>query len=267
MASSSRPAYVSLAFHNLTNYALLGATAVSTVAFWDSLGPFPLALGVGLEVLWLVVGAELPFVRKRLDAKLAARDAETEAERQRGLLGAVTEADRRRYHDMQRLQGEIEREVEANPSLPASGLARELSALARLPAQFLETAHEAARLERFVAQSDMNELERQARTQGLVLEKLTDPEARGLAQKNLVVLGKRIERAQDVHKSLRVARGQLNLIENTVRLVRDQIVTMQSPRELAGQLDELSGSIEAMAGARREADAVMRRLETELEGG
>lgn len=263
--SKSKPPYASLAFHNTANYAFLGATALSTVALWDSLGVFPLAVGVGLEVLWMLVGSDLPFVKRRLDAKLAAQAAAEEAERQRALLGAVTEADRRRYHDMQRLQGEIEREVEANPSLPAESLTRELASLARLPSQFLATAHEAARLERFVAQSDMNELERQARAQGLALEKLADPDARALAQKNLAVLDKRIERAKDVHKSLRVARGQLNLIENTVRLVRDQIVTMQSPRELAGQLDELSGSIDAMASARREADAAMQRIERELE--
>ncbi len=264
-AASSKPSYAALAFHNTTNYAFLGATALSTVALWDTLGVFPLAVGVGLEVLWMLVGSDLPFVKKRLDAKLAAQAAAEEAERQRALLGAVTEADRRRYHEMLRLQGEIEREVDANPSLPAASLAGELATLARLPSQFLTTAHEAARLERFVARSDMNELERQARTQGLALEKLDDPDSRTLAQKNLAVLDKRIERAKDVHKSLRVARGQLNLIENTVRLVRDQIVTMQSPRELAGQLDELTGSIDAMASARREADAVMERIERELE--
>lgn len=264
--ASTKPPYASLAFHNTTNYAFLGATALSTVALWGQLGFFPLAVGVGLEVLWLVVGAELPFVKKRLDARLAAEAAAKEAEGRRALLGAIGDVDRRRYHDMQRLQGEIEREIDANPSLPASSLSAELASLARLPTQFLETAHAASRLERFVTRSDLNELERQARTQGLALERLTDPETRALAQKNLAVLDKRIERAKDVHKSLRVARGQLNLIENTVRLVRDQIVTMQSPRELAGQLEELSGSIEAMASARRDADSAMRSLERELQG-
>ena len=36
-----------------------------------------------------------------------------------------------------------------------------------------------------------------------------------------------------------VTRGQLDLIENSFQLIADQIVTMQSPHELTGQLDEL----------------------------
>ena len=128
------------------------------------------------------------------------------------------------------------------------------------------TAHEAARLGRFVEQSDLNELERLVRTQALALEKLAEPEARALAQKNLTVLEKRIERARDGHKSLRVARGQLNLIENTLRLVRDQVVTMQSPRELAGQLEALSASVDALAARQRDGDAAIQKLERELGG-
>lgn len=267
-APSSRergPSYASLAFHNPANYLFLGLTALSTLTMWGRLGVFPLVVGGGLELLWLLVGAELPFARRRLDARRAAAEAEAEAERQRGLLGALSEGERRRYFELVRLYGEIERELESAPSLPGAGLERERASLGRLPTQFLTTAHEAARLGRFVEQSDLNELERQARTQAQALEKLEEPEARALAQKNLAVVEKRIERARDVHKSLRVARGQLNLIENTMRLVRDQIVTMQSPRELAGQLEALSASVDALAARQRDGD-VLQKLERELAG-
>ena len=260
------PSYATLAVHTPANYLFLGVTALSTLALWGRVGVFPLVVGGGLELLWLLVGAELPFARRRLDARRAAADAEAEAERQRTLLGALAEGERRRYFDLVRLQGELERELESNPSLPRASLERELASLGRLPTQFLMTAHEAARLGRFVEQSDLNELERQVRAHGLALEKLAEPEARALAQKNLTVLEKRIERARDVHKSLRVARGQLNLIENTLRLVRDQVVTMQSPRELAGQLEALSASVDALAARQRDGDAAIQKLERELAG-
>ena len=45
---------------------------------------------------------------------------------------------------------------------------------------------------------------------------------------------------------LRVARGQLDLIENSFQLIADQIVTMQSPQELTGQLDELLDGVESI---------------------
>ena len=49
-------------------------------------------------------------------------------------------------------------------------------------------------------------------------------------------------------------------------LVRDQVVTMQSPRELAGQLEALSASVDALAARQRDGDAAIQKLERELAG-
>jgi hypothetical protein len=57
---------------------------------------------------------------------------------------------------------------------------------------------------------------------------------------------KRFEKVQEIRRYLDVARGQLDLLENSFKLLADQIVTMQSPQELAGQLDELLTGVEAI---------------------
>ena len=44
---------------------------------------------------------------------------------------------------------------------------------------------------------------------------------------------------KEIRRYLDVARGQLDLIENSFQLIGDQIVTMQSPQELSGQLNDL----------------------------
>ena len=51
---------------------------------------------------------------------------------------------------------------------------------------------------------------------------------------------------KEIHRYLRVARGQLDLIEHSFQLIADQIVTMQSPQELTGQLDELLDGVESI---------------------
>jgi hypothetical protein len=43
-----------------------------------------------------------------------------------------------------------------------------------------------------------------------------------------------------------VTRGQLDLIENSFQLIADQIVTMNSPGQLSGQLDELLDGVESI---------------------
>ena len=53
-------------------------------------------------------------------------------------------------------------------------------------------------------------------------------------------------RMQEIRGYLSVARGQLDLIENSFQLIADQIVTMQSPTELSGQLDDLLDGVESI---------------------
>jgi hypothetical protein len=78
-----------------------------------------------------------------------------------------------------------------------------------------------------------------------------------LAQRNLAIVVKRQERMRDIQRYLGVARGQLDLIENSFQLIADQIVTMQSPKELSGQLDELLEGVEAIRQSARDTEALL----------
>ena len=84
---------------------------------------------------------------------------------------------------------------------------------------------------------------------------------RTLAQKNIAVLEKRKEKYAEIRSYLSSARGQLELIENTFRLLADQIVTMRSPTELSGQLDDLLDGVEAVRQTTRETDKLLQAVE------
>jgi len=47
------------------------------------------------------------------------------------------------------------------------------------------------------------------------------------------------------------------LIENSFQLIADQIVTMQSPQELSGQLDELLDGVESIRQTAVETDRIL----------
>jgi hypothetical protein len=72
-----------------------------------------------------------------------------------------------------------------------------------------------------------------------------DPEVE-VARKNLAIVLKRIDKLQEIKRYMAVARGQLDLIDNSFQLIADQIVTMQSPQQLSGQLDELLDGVESI---------------------
>jgi hypothetical protein len=71
---------------------------------------------------------------------------------------------------------------------------------------------------------------------------------------------KRFEKMKEIHHYLRVARGQLDLIEQSFQLIGDQIVTMQSPQELTGQLDELLDGVESIKQTAADTERMLNPL-------
>ncbi len=75
------------------------------------------------------------------------------------------------------------------------------------------------------------------------------------------MLERRKAKYGEIRGYLSSARGQLELIENSFRLLADQIVTMQSPTELGGQLDELMDGVEAVRQTTRDTEKLLQTLE------
>jgi hypothetical protein len=88
---------------------------------------------------------------------------------------------------------------------------------------------------------------------------MSDPGVRDLAEKNGEVLKKRLATIKDIETFLARARGQMNLIENSVRLLRDQALTMTSPETLTEQLDDLLIGVDAVQQSVKDAEALISK--------
>ena len=254
-----------MAFHNAANYAFLGAAAAFTAWQWPAFGWVPIAVAGGIEAFWLLVGARVGgakryfnFVHREKQKQLAAGDS-------KALLRGLTDTDRTRFAELDRLNQEIQAQVRANPSMAMDLVKGELEKIDKLLEAFLRLAGTAARYEHYVETSDLNQIESEVRRQEKVIEK-SDDDTRGLAKKNLDLLIRRQDKAIEIRKQVREARGQLNLIENTFRLLRDQILTMDSPSELQSQLSELTAAVDSIEAADKETDALVRQLDREIAG-
>jgi hypothetical protein len=262
MAPASTPSALGLALGHPLNLLLLGAAGVSAVLTGSWL---PLAVGAGAELLWLAVGRRLGrgaayFEYVQRQHQLAERSRGTQAR-----LSQLSEADRRRYLELDRLAQDIQGLVAEAGEVEREMLAPELEKVRRLVEAFLELAARAARYEAFVGESDVDALEAEARRQeALVARAQGDDKA--LAVSNLEVLQARLQRGLEVRGLLKSARGQLNLVENTLRLLRDQVASMDDPGHIAGQLDELVQSVEAIEASAKETRALEARVRGRLAG-
>jgi hypothetical protein len=246
--------YLKAAFLNVYNLSLLAGAAVAAAATGDWL----ILAGAGaLEALWLVLGPDLkPFQRAVREAERRERE-KADRERVDKLLADLPEREWQRAKALDELRREIERDISHNPSFQAILLQTELEKLEQLYMSFVKLAHGCRRAETYLQAVDLRELERQLKAQEVLRDKMTDESVRSLAEKNARVLAKRIETIQEIEKFLARARGQMNLIENSVRLLRDQALTMTSPDQLTEQLDDLLTSVDAVAATVKESEALI----------
>ncbi len=159
-------------------------------------------------------------------------------------------------------QDQINKLAEENPAFTLDLLSGELDKLDSLVRSFLELSLTCSRYQDYLKSVDIDEIERDMRRYQQIVDKSgSDGDKRTLAQKNMQVLLKRKDKYAEIRGYLSTARGQLELIENTFRLLADQIVTMRSPTELSGQLDELLDGVEAVRQTARETDRLLQAVE------
>lgn len=254
MASDGPPNFLKAAFLNVYNLSLLAGAAVAAAATGDWL----ILAGAGaVEALWLALGPDLkPFQRAVREAERQERD-KVDRERADKLMAELPEREWQRAKALDELRREIERDMANNPSFQAILLATELEKLKHLHMSFVKLAYGCRRAESYLQAVDLRELERQLKAQEVLQEKMGDESVRSLASKNAAVLKKRLETIQEIEKFLARARGQMNLIENSVRLLRDQALTMTSPDQLTEQLDDLLTGVDAVAATVKESEALM----------
>lgn len=254
-----RVPYFKYAFHNVYNYTILGgfgAAALLTQNWWLAV------VGAGFEALWMVFGPDSKFLRKMLfdkmhDEKLSE---EEKKELERRLAGLPMQ-DARRFHLLVQKREEILKLCAENRAFTNELLRDELSKLEQLVESFLDLMLSSHKHEEYLATIDLDELEEEMNRHRRVIRDTKDEDRRILSEKNLQILTQRREKIAEIRRFVSKAHGQMDLIENTFRLLADQIVTMRSPQELGGQLDELIGGVEAVRTTARETEAFFQAVE------
>lgn len=245
-AAPEKPSYLKYAFANPYNLSLfLGTLAAGAI----TMNPLLVLAGMGLEAIWLLHAPESKLLRRTLwDPQFEKLRRAYEEQQRAKRVQSLGEGERERVETLAARQEEIHRLAALNPSFTGELLRSELAKTDRLVGSFVDLALTCARYEAYLDSIDLNELERDRRRWEVQVKQKGKDEGieSGIAKKNLAILDKRIEKIKEIRRYLTIARGQLDLIENSFQLIADQIVTMQSPQELSGQLDELLDGVESI---------------------
>jgi hypothetical protein len=251
-----RPPYLRFAFANPYNLALVGGSLAAAVLTFN---PLIALAGLGLEAIWLVNHDNAVLRKLVWDPRFEQMKREVRAQERLARLQLLGPADRARVDDLVQRNVEIQRLASQNPSLTGDLLRGELKKTDKLVEAFIDMAVTSARYDAYLRSVDIAGLdEDRARLEQEVKE--SGGTHADLAKKNLAIILKRLEKMTEIQRYLEVARGQLDLIDNSFQLIADQIVTMQSPQELSGQLNELLDGVESIRQTAVETDAILNTL-------
>lgn len=255
-----QPSYLKAAFLNVYNLSLVGGAVAASLATGEYMMG---ALALGAEALWLLFGPDFRPFKRAVDRMQREQRDKQERKRIEKLMESLPEREWARAHALDELRKEIERDMQQNPSFKAILLQSELDKLSKLEMSFVSLASACVRAETYLSATDPRELSRQIEIQKNLESSVKDPTAQQIARKNVQVLQKRTETIKDIENFLARARGQMNLIENSVRLLRDQVLTMANPDELGEQLDDLITGVEAIQASAKEQEAIFSRVALE----
>jgi hypothetical protein len=265
VATSARDAilqkrpYLKFAFSNPYNLSLFGG---ALAAAGLTMNPLLAVVALGAEALWLLYAPESARLKHLLwDPRFEKVREQVEREARAERMAVLGQADRERVERLVAQKRDIQRLAAQNPSFTADLLRGELVKTDRLVEAFLDMAVTCARYEQYLASIDIAGLDKDRDRWDRAIRggKEGEPQTE-IAKKNLAVIMKRFEKVQEIRKYLGVARGQLDLIENSFRLLADQIVTMQSPQQLSGQLDELLDGVQAIKDSTADTERLLNSL-------
>ena len=248
--------YLKYAFANPYNMSLLGgALAAAGLTF----SPVLAVAAIGLEALWLLYAPDSKRLRHLLWDPRFEKVREVLLEQERaGRLQLISEDDRARVRSVIDRQQQIRRLAAANPSFTGELLRAELLKADKLVDAFIDMAVTCTRYEQYLESVDLDALARERmRWDDAVKAASEGDPSMAIAKQNLAIILKRLDKLKDINQYLAVARGQLDLIDNSFQLIADQVVTMQSPQQLSGQLDELLDGVESIRQTAVDTDRIL----------
>lgn len=250
-ALTEEPPYTRYAFLNAGNLSALAGATIASAATGE---PWIAVCAAAAEAVWLLLAPQSDLLRRRwFDRTWDARRKARDGARLLAKLDGLRPPDQIRACALIQQRARIEDLARENPSFATAMIEAELARLGDLVEGFVDLGLSAARCDRHLGTFDVPGMSRA--WSGYVAQMKELPERdprRAIAARNLEVLKQRTERHADLGRALGTARGQMDLIENTFRLLADEIVTMVSPSELGRRLDDLRVAVDAIRETVRE---------------
>ncbi|MFQ5570470.1 MAG: hypothetical protein ACE5G0_12385 [Rhodothermales bacterium] len=249
--------YTKEAFLNPWNLTFLIAAMVA--AFGTSLiGPdflfnTVLLFTAALELLFLGTVPRQARFRRAVRAKAAAEYAKPPSKKE--IWRLLNRPNQKRYYKLK----DIEKKIELNYrklSYASQGLLEShITKIDGLLDSYLNLLYQKERYEQYGQRTEENEV---VRSIADLREDMADdtPRVRAIKARRMKILEQRLERFKRSHENLEIIEAQLETIEDVIKYIHEQSLTLRNPEEITFQLDMLLSEVEETEASVEELEEV-----------
>lgn len=236
--------YVQSAFLNRANLAVLGGAAVASLAL---LNPLPILVAAGAELVYLGIVPSLPRFKRAVRARRAEERHSADQEATEAMLEGLSPNQRESYFALHDLRDRI---LENYRRVPGGNVLADTSAarMDGLLASFVRLLTTLNSYRRYLTNTDRKVIERELAELRVGLADRASGEGdkvREVKGRRVEILQKRLERFDRAAESRELISHQLASIDDFMRLLHEQSITLRDPDVLGQQLDHLAIEIQA----------------------
>lgn len=241
-------------FHPLNLGILFGATL--TAFFLNDAGLLPnaiLTMTFGLELMFLGTIPRLSNFQKMVKLrKLKEREPVLE---HKHIFNSLNEADKKRFLILKHLTLKIRENFEKQPYSSQGLLLNIEQKIDGLMNNYLNLLDLNHRFRLFIQTASKESLKAEIKDEEAEMVQIESERLKEKKRRRLLILQKRLERYETAEERYQICTTELETIEDAIRYIYEQSITMNNPEEIGFQLDNLlmeveetSSIIEAMDG-------------------
>ena len=233
--------------------AMLTAFFLSGAELWFNT---VLILAAASELIYLGVMPRQERFRRVVRAQRAAEHAKPPTQKE--IFQLLTKQSQRRYARLRKLEKDIRTNYRKLSYASQGMLNSHLDKIDGLLDSYLNLLYQRERYEHSLHSTTEAEV---VRAITALREDMADdpPRVKAIKQRRLRILEQRLERFKKSHENLDIIEAQLDTIDDVIRYIHEQSLTLRNPEEITFQLDMLLSEVEETQTSVEELEEVFAR--------
>lgn len=251
----TRVNYTKEAFLNRYNLALLaGAVGASLV----TLSALPLILIAGVELIFLGTVPAAPRFRRLIDSQQWAHRRMDRRKADQAIYAGLSPNQQATFDSLRDVRDRIGENFTRLSGGSQVLTSQTVSKVDALLSSFIRLLEQLNAYRRHLNATDRGKVDREITELGRDLDAETNERLAEIKRRRLDILGRRIDRFVKGEENREIISHQLAAIDDLMRLMHEQSLTLRDPEDISRQLETLANEVEETEGTVREMETFLR---------